>query len=197
MPLILASQSPRRAQLLREAGIAFEQHSPPFADPDQPPDHLRGHEAEQYATSLALQKARSMSEQRTDRSPILAADTICVAADARLVGKPADRVHAEQMLRRFVNSSHCVITGVTLLVPDLEPTAFADTATVWFGQVTDDQLADYLDAGDWRGKAGGYNLFDRQAAGWPITVQGDPTTVVGLPMLRLGPLLAASLNSQG
>ena len=199
-PLILASQSPRRAQLLRDAGFDFEQRSPPYADPDQPPDHLKVHEAEAYAVSLALKKVQSLGVLLVCHpATILAADTICVDDRGRLVGKPADRDHAEAMIRSFIGTTHRVITGVAVMSISEEPREpiepFADTATVTFGRVTDAQLADYLDTDDWQGKAGGYNLFDRQAAGWPITVEGDPATVVGLPMRRLVPLLHASLNS--
>ncbi len=202
---ILASQSPRRAQLLREAGFDVEQRSPPFADPDQPPEHLRGHEAEHYATSLALDKAMSLRVQFSKPALILAADTICVDEAGLLVGKPVDAAHARAMLLGFVNRSHRVITGVALVqvVVDEEshnqppPHCFADTAVVRFGAISDRQLDEYLVGDDWRGKAGGYNLFDRQAAGWPIDVEGDPTTVVGLPMRRLMPMLRAALNSSG
>ena len=71
-----------------------------------------------------------------------------------------------------------------------EPVTFADSATVRFDRVNDAQLDRYLDTDQWRGKAGGYNLYDRQAEGWPISVTGDPTTVVGLPMAKLRPVLA-------
>lgn len=199
-PLILASQSPRRSQLLREAGLSFEQRSPPFTDPDQPPEHLRGDEAEAYAAGLASQKASSLAAQTGGPCTILSADTICVDDAGGLVGKPVDRDHALAMLRSFVNRSHRVITGVALLVIDAHGArvidSFADTATVWFGPITDAQLHEYLATGDWRGKAGGYNLFDRQAGGWPIRVEGDPATVVGLPMRRLMPVLSASLHSE-
>lgn len=199
-PLILASQSPRRAQLLKEAGFVFEQRSPPFVDPDQPPEHLRGHEAEDYAASLAEQKARSLARQIDGKALVLAADTICVGAMGGLVGKPRDRVHAAEMIRTFIEAEHRVLTGVTLLRVGLGESvveSFADVATVTFGSVTDGQLEAYLATDDWQGKAGGYNLFDRQAAGWPIQVQGDPATVVGLPMRRLVPVLHASLHSGG
>jgi len=200
-PLILASQSPRRAQLLREAGFVFEQRSPPFADPDQPPGHLGGHEAEDYARSLAIQKAESLARDIDGPATILAADTICVDEAGALVGKPRDREHARAMLRSFVGCDHRVLSGVALLrVGSNSETAtesFADTAVVTFGAVASEQLEAYLATEDWRGKAGGYNLFDRQAAGWPITVVGDPTTVVGLPMDRLVPMLASSLHSGG
>lgn len=196
--LILASQSPRRAQLLAEAGIEFEQYSPPFADPDQPPGHLEGGQAEAYAQSLALQKARSLAAVIDRACLILAADTICVDDAGFLLGKPRDRHHARAMIGSFVQSDHRVISGVALLRLGVGEVgegveSFADTASVRFGMITDQQLDSYLAADDWQGKAGGYNLFDRQAAGWPIEVIGDPTTVVGLPMARLMPMIQAAI----
>lgn len=212
-PLILASQSPRRAQLLRDAGLVFEQRSPPFEDPDQPPGELTGSEAEGYAIALAKRKAASLAPGIDPPRLILAADTICIDDQGRLVGKPTDRDDAERMLRAFVNTTHRVVTGVALLRvggPELSQahdrreahadTAwacrgvydFADTATVSFGPIGDDALRRYLASDDWQGKAGGYNLFDRLAAGWPIEVTGDPSTVVGLPMRRLTAVLGLS-----
>jgi septum formation protein len=198
LPLILASQSPRRAQLLTEAGFEFEQRSPPFADPDQPPGDLMGHEAEAYAASLAEMKALSLDEAVIP-SVVLAADTICVDAAGELVGKPRDQEHARAMLRSFIEAEHRVITGAALLRVGKEESVlelFADTAVVRFGAIDDAELEAYVLTDDWQGKAGGYNLFDRQAAGWPIKVEGDPTTVVGLPMRRLVPMLEAFWNRE-
>ena len=202
--LILASQSPRRAQLLRDAGYTFVQQSPPFADPDQPPEHLPHslHEAEQYATTLALQKARSQAWHLflvVGPTVILAADTLCVTCGGtsggggELIGKPRDRDDARAMLTSFANGVHAVVTGVALLgvgPEDAGPITFADTAHVSVGELTDALLEPYLTSGGWQGKAGAYNLFDRQADGWPITVQGDRATVVGLPMGKLVERLA-------
>lgn len=196
--LILASQSPRRAQLLAEAGFVFEQRSPPFEDPDQPSNDLNGYEAKDYACDLAMQKAQSLvdllaTESKAAGAVILAADTICVDDAGALVGKPRNSDHAKAMIQSFIEAEHRVLTGVAMLHvgEDCEQhmVSFADTATVRFGSVTDEQLDAYLATDDWQGKAGGYNLFDRQAAGWPIKVAGDPTTVVGLPMERLMPML--------
>ncbi len=202
-PLILASQSPRRAQLLREAGVVFEQRSPPFADPDQPPDRsvLFNSGPGEYAQALALQKADSLARGMREEATILAADTICADDQGNLIGKPKDRDHAEQMIRSFVNTRHEVITGVVMMVLNKsgQGSFIADSvsAAVHFGSIADRQLGDYLATDDWRGKAGGYNLFDRQAAGWPITVEGDPTTVVGLPMRWVRQMLDSSLLSGG
>lgn len=202
--LLLASQSPRRAQLLRDAGYAVTQHSPHFADPDQPeetrPQTL--HEAEQYAAGLAMQKAMSMVQIIEHYALIIAADTLCVSMssgdEGTLIGKPTGRADAKAMVTGFMNRAHAVVSGVALLEvntgqadsPPIEKT-LADTAVVTLSQVPDADLDRYLDTGDWQGKAGGYNLFDRQAAGWPITVEGDPTTVVGLPMRKLATALVA------
>ncbi|MGB0766216.1 MAG: nucleoside triphosphate pyrophosphatase [Phycisphaeraceae bacterium] len=198
-PLILASQSPRRAQLLREAGVAFEQRSPPYEDPDQPPEQLDPDTAEAYALSLAYAKANSLSATLRRSGLVLAADTICIDARGGLIGKPRDAAHARAILDSFIDAEHRVLTAVALLQvagrgePAQPLDSFADSAVVRFGQLDREILEAYLDTGDWRGKAGAYNLFDRQAAGWPIDVTGDPTTVVGLPMQRLKRLLQTTV----
>ena len=176
----------------------FEQRSPPFSDPDQPPGHLRADKAEAYAASLAEQKADSLANVLASPALVLAADTICVDDTGVLVGKPRDHAHVRTMIKSFIEAEHRALTGVALLRvdgADREMQSFADTATVRFGPISDGQLDRYLATEDWQGKAGGYNLFDRQAAGWPIEVEGDPTAVVGLPMRRLVPMLKSSLHS--
>lgn len=188
--LILASRSPRRVLLLREAGFDFQQADPPFHDPPQPDNH-HPFSAAHLACELASQKARSLRGLAPGNAVILAADTICVGDDGRLLGQPADRDDARRMLEHFANNTHGVITGIALLAPGMDaPVTFADEARVTLGRLNRVQLDDYLDRGQWQGKAGAYNLFDRQAAGWPLRVEGDETTVVGLPMRRLIPELA-------
>lgn len=185
--LILASQSPRRGQLLREAGYTLTQIAPPFADPDQPADDSLP--AEQHATELAVAKARSLARGLDRPAVIIAADTLCVDQNSRLIGKPRDREHAFAMLSGFVDARHAVVSGVAVLDcrsdRDGALHGFADRAWVGFGSIPPEAIKRYLDLDQWQGKAGGYNLFDRQAAGWPITVEGDATTVVGLPMNQL------------
>jgi len=191
--LILASRSPRRARLLREAGFEIEQQQSPFDDPLTP--ESTGQTPEQLAVDLARRKAEALwrtlphDNDDSDRGPqrvVLAADTLAIAPDRRtLLGTPHTRAEAEAMIRSFLHADHEVITGVCLLADRHEPVAFADAARVRLGGVSDEQLTSYLDTGDWSDKAGGYNLVDRQRAGWPITTQGDPTTIVGLPMRRL------------
>lgn len=194
--LILTSRSPRRSQMLREAGYEFNIETPPFDDPAQPdtPDHG---DTPRLAQQLAEEKARSLAENRQeqlepDRMPavILAADTLCIDADGHPVGKPQTHEQLLAMLQCFVDATHHVTTGVALLdEQNGQMTAFSDTAEVVWGPVSEKQLQTYADSNAWQGKAGGYNLQDRVAAGWPITVTGDPGTVTGLPMIRLIPQL--------
>jgi septum formation protein len=189
--LILASRSPRRAKLLREAGYRFIQVNPPYVDPPHP-EHG---DAETVTTQLAIQKALSLNAARVfDSHPkaiLVAADTACVGADGTLYGQPQNRAEAEKMIRAFVERPHRVVTGVALMVADHgHAMTFSDTTIVEFGAIDAQSLKVYLDSAEWRGKAGGYNLFDRQAVGWPIRVVGDETNVVGLPMEKLAARVA-------
>lgn len=185
--LILASRSPRRAALLHHAGYRFKQTNPPYIDPPQPLPNI---DPEDLALELSRKKAISMRASILPCHVILSADTICIDADGQPVGQPANRKQARQTIRRFIDAPHDVITAATLLDKTGDKLIeLLDRAQVLIGTLNDDQLEGYLDTEQWRGKAGGYNLFDRQADGWPISVQGDPTTVVGLPMAQLQPAL--------
>lgn len=194
--LILASRSPRRAALLRDAGYAFVQDDPPFHDPPQPE---QTGDPGALAQSLASQKAISLRDARAAAAVsgksggvILAADTLCVDAGGTVVGQPADREDARHILLSFMGVGHRVVTGVALLgLNDAQPDSFSDAAEVRMHRVPDAELETYLDTQQWQGKAGAYNLFDRRAAGWVNDVHGDPSTVVGLPMKVLVPRLAS------
>jgi len=193
-PLYLASRSPRRRQLLVEAGLDPIVVDSGFDDARvSPPD--RGIDGAAWAESLARLKAEAASarlvRQGIVAGTILAADTICVI-DSRIEGQPRDRLDAKRMLYTIRNREHSTITGVAILTLDgRRRCLFADRARVSVGRITDEQIDEYLDRGDWQGKAGAYNLTERQMAGWPIACVGDPATVMGLPMRRLTPMLAS------
>jgi septum formation protein len=193
--LILASRSPRRAQLLREAGFDFRQCDPPFDDPPHP---QHGGQSPP-AVAMAIAGAKAMSFLTGDGiadqdSVVLAADTLIVHDDGQMAGTPTSADDALAMIRRFAGRRHQVVTGVAIRELDRPaPLTFADTAVVALGPVSEDELRLYIQSGAWRGKAGGYNLLERQAAGWPVAVEGEPTTVVGLPM----PLVIAHLGRVG
>ncbi len=192
--LLLASRSPRRASLLKEAGVVFDQTDPPFDDPAQPvllPDQTPADLAEQ----LAIAKAGSVPMLALAPDPvrvlILACDTLVVATDGSLLGQPTDREQARLMLEKILGQTHRVITGVALghwdAQGDFDGTSFTDAARVRLGTVAAERLEAYLDREAWRGKAGAYNLAE--LGDWPFEIKGDPTCVVGLPMRKLMPLL--------
>ncbi|MEX2216498.1 MAG: Maf family protein [Phycisphaeraceae bacterium] len=203
--LILASQSRGRAYLLDQAGYTYAQAAPAFADPPQPEveEHVS---IQRHAMELAVRKAESMRDILGDYDPsaaiILSADTMCVGVDGRIVSQPSDVEDARAMIKSFVHATHDVVTGVAMLRIDPADTihyprggelvTFEDTVPVTFGKLDDEAIDEYLATGQWRGKAGAYNLFDRQSAGWPITIpeDADATTVVGLPMRKVSAVLA-------
>jgi len=193
--LVLASRSPRRRQMLEEAGFVVRVMLPDLDDGVLRPGRVT---PAQWVMALAYLKARCVCDQLIEAdvssaSPtvILAADTVCVV-DEEILGQPRDEEHARLMLRAMRNRDHQTITGACLFHRDgrrWRHRHLVDSATVRIGEITDAELADYLRSEEWRGKAGGYNLSERIAEGWPIECLGDPATVMGLPMRMLTPIL--------
>lgn len=185
--IYLASTSPRRQQLLREAGMAFELLTPALDDAHL--EHPAQVAPEQWVAALAYFKAASavpaVPRDAPDASLILGADTV-VELDGSIIGQPPSRDEARRIIAALASRVHDVITGVALLNPATgRSTLLTDRAVVTVGQIPEAEIDAYLDTGQWQGKAGGYNLAERQAAGWPIDVQGDPATVMGLPIRTL------------
>jgi septum formation protein len=194
-PLVLASASPRRIALLREEG--FDPEVEP-ADIDDGALQLGPIDARDVAPALAHFKARRVADRRAARGArpawILAADTVC-ERDGRVLGKPRDRLDARAMISSLVDRGHGVVTGWCLLGPTGSVRVGRDIAWIEIGRLPDALLDAYLDQGLWQGKAGGYNLPEVVAAGWPIRCEGDPQTVIGLPVRRLAPILRRALAS--
>ena len=194
--LILASRSPRRALMLTGAGFAFEQIDPPLADPAEPvADGVPQNDPAGVALRLAVAKLDSVPAETGAGAVVLTADTVGAEASGRLLGTPEDAVQARAMLDRLIGGEHRVATGVALRLPGGSTRRLRDTATVRLGPVPADEVDAYVATGAWRGKACGYNLAERRDAGWPVHVDGDPGTVMGLPMRRLAPLLRCVLHS--
>jgi len=180
-PLLLASTSPQRRAILHQLGLPFdtvapryEEHDPPEADPPQlVSEHARG-------------KAESVAAQ-ADGRPVLGVDTTVVLG-GRIYGKPADAGDAERMLEELSGQTHAVVSGLCLLTPAWE---VRDTATtlVTFRRLTPRDLASYVAAGEWEGRAGGYAI---QGLGATLVerIEGDYLNVVGLPAALLVRLLA-------
>ncbi|HLO41095.1 MAG TPA: Maf family protein [Phycisphaerales bacterium] len=198
--LFLASRSPRRRELLTEHGIEHEAEHPGFDDSILRPGSAT---PRTWVTSLAHLKARAGLEilERAGRTEqfgfVLGADTTCVRA-GDVLGTPADEAEAAGILRALSEGQHEVITGVALIrTADGRRYHFADSAWVTWGRVDEHMIAEYLQTGRWKGKAGAYNLHERIEAGWPITFEGDSSTITGLPMGMLTRVLRRIGGSAG
>ena len=183
--VLLGSASPRRRRLLESAGWRVEQVAPAIDD-----GVIRLSSVSPASTVEALAWFKSAQIVDVDAAHVasIAADTVCVVGDA-IVGKPGDRTEAEGMITRMLGRRHRTITGVCIRNRAGRRLLFSDAAEVSMGDLAPERIEAYLDSGEWVGKAGGYNLEDRIADGWPIECEGDPSTVMGLPIRRLIPLL--------
>lgn len=171
--LILASASPRRALLLRAAGIPFTVIP---ADVDE-----AQHAAEvptAYVERLAREKARAVSAGHSG-AVVLGADTT-VTLDGEVLGKPADAADAESMLARLSGRAHQVHTGVALAGPGGGVSA-CETTTVWFDHMTPEDIRRYVETGDPMDKAGAYAIQGRISR-FIARIEGSYTNVVGLPV---------------
>lgn len=175
-PFILASQSPRRKQLLEQAALSFT------VIPSQVNEHFNLNvPPEEAVTQLAADKARSILQKYPDRI-VLGADTV-IAIDGEILGKPRDEADAAVMLRRLSGRTHDVITGVALLSSAKER-VFAEKTEVAFYPLTDDEINDYIKSGEPFDKAGAYGI---QGLGATLVkrISGDYNAVVGLPLAKV------------
>jgi septum formation protein len=180
--LILASASPRRAELLKAAGFAFDV-SP--ADVDEIPRD--GEAPELYTGRVALDKARHVSRLHPSRDvAVLAADTE-VVSDGRVLGKPADAKDAARMLRLLSGQAHEVLTAVVVISDRVERTS-VDRTLVRFSPMSDAEIEWYVASGEPMGKAGGYGIQGRGAR-FIDRIEGSWSTVVGLPVHTVHRLL--------
>jgi len=171
--LVLASASPRRQELLRNAGITFE-----MQPADIPEDPLPGEAAKDCAERLAREKAFAIACQRP-HDVVLGADTV-VVVEGQLLGKPCDAADAARMLRMLSGREHQVITGVCLVVGG-QPSAASETTLVTMSEITDKEIADYVASGEPMDKAGAYAI-QGIASRWIPRIEGDYSNVVGLPV---------------
>jgi septum formation protein len=171
--LVLASASPRRQELLRNAGIAFEVQPANIAEDLQP-----GESAKACAERLAREKALTVATQRPN-DIVLGADTV-VIVDGQLLGKPSDAADAARMLRLLSGRKHQVITGVCLVVSG-EPLVSSETTVVTMNELTDQDIVNYVASGEPMDKAGAYAI-QGIASRWIPRIEGDYGNVVGLPV---------------
>src|SRR5438477_4265887 len=179
MALVLASASPRRRELLRNAGIAF------IIQPSRIPELRREGEAPQAcAERLATEKARDVFRQRP-QDFVLGADTIVIVG-GQILGKPRDEADATRMLRLLSGRTHQVTTGVCLIGPDrkgrrsLEETR-SETTLVTMSELSADDIQSYVAIDEPLDKAGAYAI-QGIASRWISRIEGDYFNVVGLPV---------------
>jgi len=185
--LILASASPRRRELLTQAGFNFRVHPAHI-----PEDLLAGEDPIAYVTRLAREKARAVYDQLAAAEPriaVLGADTT-VTLDNHILGKPEDASDAARMLRLLSGRTHRVITGVSLVSAVGVETA-AEVTAVQFLTLSDAEIETYVATGEPMDKAGAYAIQGR-AARWIPRIEGCYFNVVGLPIALVATLLEGS-----
>jgi septum formation protein len=190
IPLILASTSPRRKQLLAEAGYQFTVLAPSeFAEcgvcsRETPPE---------LVARLGFQKARDVA-LRTDRGLIIGCDTVA-ECQGQILGKPSDRDHARRMLGLLRGREHRVYSGLCLWRrPGDEYAVEVEVTSLLMDPISDDDLQTYLATEQWQGKAGAFGYQD--GLDWVRIVAGSPSNVVGLPMELLAKMLQKHANSK-
>ena len=172
-PIILASQSPRRRELLSHYGIPF------VVDPSEADEeHVDGSGAERVQ-KLAYAKCREVASRHPGRM-VLAADTL-VCVDDEILGKPKDEEDAARMLRLLSGRAHEVHTGVCLQLPDGRQLCGVDTAKVYFMTLSQENIRRYIATGEPMDKAGGYGIQGR-AGIFVSHIEGSPSNVIGLPL---------------
>ena len=173
--LVLASQSPRRSEILRQAGIPFTVRP---VEVDETP--LSGERPRAYVERLALAKA--LAAPAGQQETVLAADTT-VTIDGAVLGKPADAADARRMLALLSGKRHDVLTGICLRKGDSPILDCASTA-VWFQPLSDEEIGAYVASGEPDGKAGAYAI-QGLASKFVERIEGCYFNVMGLPLARL------------
>ena len=182
MSIILASQSPRRKELLTQMGLDFEiipAKEEEEADASLPP--------EQYVQQLALHKAAEVAQRCAPEDIVIGADTI-VVLDGQILGKPRNAAHAFQMLSSLSTRRHTVYTGLAILQGQRKMLG-TEATQVRFCSLTEQEILNYISTGEPMDKAGAYGIQGRGAL-FIDNIQGDYFNVVGLPICRLGRMLA-------
>lgn len=180
--IILASQSPRRKQLLEWAEVPFEIMVQPTEEtypPGMPVPEVPVHIAREKAIAIC----RNYESLHDTSNIIIAADTVVVLGNS-IIGKPKDREDALEILGRLSGNKHQVITGVVLLKGRQE-IAFADITDVWFHPLTKEQIAFYVDKYQPYDKAGAYAIQEWIGVVGIKSISGDFYNVMGLPVSRV------------
>ena len=190
--IYLASQSPRRRDLLKQIGVSFEvlplRTLAARADVIEIPN--TGESAVDFVQRMAREKAASgwhaVEIRRLLKFPVLSADTL-IDVDGAILGKPADRQAAEAMLNKLAGRMHWVHTAVTIQ-RDNRIENVLSSSKVEFGQLSNTEIRQYLDSGEFVDKAGAYGIQGRAAAFIKL-IEGSYTGIMGLPLFETNALL--------
>lgn len=182
--IVLASQSPRRHQLMADSGYEFEVLLPS----DNAECGICSKESTpELVARLAFQKAADVAGRVEGPAVIVACDTVADIM-GRVLGKPEDRDHADEMLRMLSGREHSVYSGLCVLpVPGGEPRIRVDKSVLKMNDLTESEIESYLDSEDWLGKSGAFGYQDGHP--WLQLISGTADTVVGLPMDTLSNVL--------
>ncbi|MBM4003976.1 MAG: septum formation protein Maf [Planctomycetes bacterium] len=181
--LILASQSPRRRQLMLEAGYTFEVIAP---DPSAECGVCSRETPPELVARLALQKAANVAPSIAT-GIVIGCDTVAECA-GQILGKPENREHAQSMLQRLSGRVHHVYSGICLWRrPDNRQRLDVAVSRLRMDGLSESQLQEYLDSNAWEGKAGAFGFQD--GLEWVKLLEGSPSNVVGLPMELLARML--------
>lgn len=183
--LVLASASPRRRELLQQAGIEFEV-IPSHIPEQRAPGETSGHYVQRIAADKARHVAGLLGERGAPERPVLAADTEVVLGDA-ILGKPRDRAHARDMLKALAGRTHTVLTALCLIAGGRELQALS-TSLVSMAPLSEAEIAAYVASGEADDKAGAYAIQGRAAA-FIERLEGSYSGVMGLPLYDLHQLL--------
>ena len=193
--IYLASRSPRRRELLKQIGVAFQLfqlREEPGRDPDVDETPGKDESPSEYVIRIARTKAEVASHymQRralSQRWPVLAADTTVVCG-GRIIGKPESNEDAVRLLKDLAGREHDVVTAIALAFSDRVETAVSESR-VWFRDLTQEEIRRYVATGESLDKAGGYAVQGRAAA-FITRIEGSYSGIVGLPLAETAALLA-------
>jgi len=194
--IYLASQSPRRQELLKQIGVKYEMLTPETGEDAESIEASHPNEkARDYVARVTLAKSEAALERHIERAlpwaPILCADTTVSLPGhlgGEILGKPFDAVDAERILKLLSGKTHQVLTAVALRIsPTSEPVSIVQTSEVTFTKLSEDQIAKYIASGEPFGKAGAYGI---QGLGSSLieSITGSYSGIMGLPLFETSQL---------
>jgi len=195
--IYLASQSPRRQELLKQIGVKYEMLAPePGEDTESIEASHPNEKARDYVARVTLAKSVIALNRHIERAlpwaPILCADTTVSLpghSGGEILGKPFDAVDADRILKLLSGKTHQVLTAIALRIsPDSEPVSVVQISEVAFTQLSEDQITKYIASGEAFGKAGAYGI-QGLASAFIESITGSYSGIMGLPLAETSQLL--------